>query len=154
LQKAWAICDRFGKVRNTVAPADKKRPNRGFKKIECPMHAFITENIRDSGIWNFTVQCSDHNHLPTTKLGAHAAIRKLYKGKKFKERIAAYETADMLARHTYITDKIKNSDNPFIARDYYNQRAKIRRNKFNGKSPIYALLEALDAFNEIEEAFY
>ena len=111
MQKAWATCDRFGKVRSTVAPADKKRPNRDSKKIECPMHAFITEDVRNSGIWNFTVQRSDHNHLPITKSRAHAAIRKLYKGKEFKERTAAHEATGMLARHTYTTDEIENPDN-------------------------------------------
>jgi hypothetical protein len=118
------------------------------------MHAFITENVRDSEIWNFTVQRSDHNYFLITKPGAHAAIRKLYKGKEFKERTAAHEATGMLTRYTYIIDEIKNLDNPFIARDYHNERAKIRRNRFSGKSSIHAFLEALDAFNEIEEASY
>jgi hypothetical protein len=118
------------------------------------MYAFITEDVRGNGIWNFTVQRSDHNHFPITKPGAHAAIRKLYKGKKFKERTAAHEAAGILARYIYTTDKIENPDNPLIARDYHNERAKIRRNRFSGKSPIYTFLETLDAFNEIKEAFY
>jgi hypothetical protein len=60
----------------------------------------------------------------------------------------------MLARYIYTIDKIENPDNFLIVRDYYNERAKIRRNRFNGKSPIHALLKALNVFNETEEASY
>jgi hypothetical protein len=46
------------------------------------------------------MQQAAHNHEATQQPGAHAAIRKLYKGKEFREKTAAHEAAGMLARYT------------------------------------------------------
>ena len=77
------------------------------------MYATLIEN-RISGMWDFAVQERSHNHEPTTAASAHTAIRKMYKGKEFREKIAAHKKAGMEARHTYTTDEIEDPEMPLI----------------------------------------
>jgi hypothetical protein len=108
VQKIWAQCDRFGKPRYSADPTARKRPNRGSRKCECMIEASISEIKRGNNIWEFTVINATHNHDLTTEPDSHPLIRKIYKDDKFKEIIAAYKAAGILARDTLTSQLIKN----------------------------------------------
>jgi hypothetical protein len=111
------------------------------------MAATIVERDRNSGIWAFAIINAAHNYLLTTAFSAYNAIRKMYKNKAFKKKIAAYKLAGMELKHIYTADVIEDFGNPLIYRDYYNERARIAREKLRGRSFIQALLETLTAQN-------
>lgn len=100
------------------------------------MTATIVEKGRNSGIWAFTVTNVAYNHLSTTALSTHNAIRKIYKDKAFKKKIAAHKLAKMEPKHTYTVDVIEDPGNLLIHRDYYNERARIAREELRDRSPI------------------
>jgi hypothetical protein len=59
------------------------------------MHAtLVEEGGKGSGIWRFTVMKSAHNH-EFLKFSALSAIRKIYKNKKFKKKIALEKAVDI-----------------------------------------------------------
>jgi hypothetical protein len=112
------------------------RLNRGSKKCECPIAAIIVEKGRNSGIWAFAVINIIYNYLPTTVPNAYNAIRKMYKNKAFKEKIAAHKSVEMELKHTYTADVIEDPGNSLIYRNYYNERARIAREELRGRSSI------------------
>jgi hypothetical protein len=53
----------------------------------------------------------------------------------------------MKIKHIYTTDEIEDPKIPLIQRDYYNERARITREKLEDKLFIQALLDALTEKN-------
>jgi hypothetical protein len=117
------------------------------------MHAFIVEDGgKGSGKWKFTVIRGDHNYPPTTELGSHAAIRKMYKDDEFKAKTVSHRSAGMLARYTYTTYEIERPETYITMRDLYNERDKIHREKLGYRSIIGVFVNALSEFNDRYEA--
>ena len=85
----------------------------------------------------------DYNHDFNTFLSAYPAIRKLYKGKKFKEQVKGMKKAGIEAKQTHNSLLKENQNNPVTLRDIYNQRHIIRRDDLRGKRFIQTLLIAL-----------
>jgi hypothetical protein len=80
--------DRNSKKKFRIISANRRRLNSGFKKIKCFMHAtLVEEGDKSSEIWKFTVMESAHNH-ESLKSSVFLTIRKMYKNKKFKKKIA------------------------------------------------------------------
>jgi hypothetical protein len=90
-RKFWITCDRNDKKFKIVS-ADRRRPNSKFKKIKCLMHIVLVEEGKDNEIWKFTIIESEHNY-EFLKFSALPAIRKIYKNKNFKKKIALKKTA-------------------------------------------------------------
>jgi hypothetical protein len=62
----------------------------------------------------------DHNHDPNTLPSVHPAIRKLYKGEKFKEQVKGIKKAGIETKQTHNSLLEKNQNNPVTLRDIYN----------------------------------
>jgi hypothetical protein len=65
-------------------------------------------------MWDFAVQKRSYNHKFIIIASVHTAIRKMYKGKKFREKIITYKKAEIKTKHIYITDEIEDPEIPLI----------------------------------------
>jgi hypothetical protein len=97
---------------------------------------------------------SKYNH-EFLKFSAFPAIRKMYKNKKFKKKIALDKAFGIEIKQFYNINMLANVNNLLIMRDYHNERANVRRKELEDRSPIHALLNYLLNAYDIEfDAYY
>jgi hypothetical protein len=97
---------------------------------------------------------SKYNH-EFLKFSAFPAIRKMYKNKKFKKKIALDKASDIEVKQFYNTDMLANVNNSLIMRDYHNERVNVRREELRNRSPIHALLNyLLNVYDSEFDAYY
>jgi hypothetical protein len=84
----------------------------------------VKEGGKGNEIWKFTIIKSEYNH-ELLKSSALPAIRKIYKDKNFKKKIALKKATGIQIKQSYDFRANKNVNNPLIIRDYHNERTNI-----------------------------
>jgi hypothetical protein len=94
-RKFWITYDRNGDKKFKIVSTNRRRPNSGSKKIKYFIYAVLVEEEgKSSGIWKFTIIESEYNY-ELLKFSALPAIRKMYKDKNFKKKIALEKATDI-----------------------------------------------------------
>ena len=122
MNRAWIICDRGRKIRET---SGQKRIYGTSRTNNCP---FVCKAfLRDSG-WILEVLNGSHNYTPTLPV-AHPSLRKLEmiheRREVIKERTRTRDTPAQIIQGFHLREDEDNST--FKARDIYNEKAAIRR---------------------------
>jgi hypothetical protein len=127
--------------------------------VECPFKCTLKatadqdNDFINGETWQLTVECSHHNHEPSSDPSAHPALRKLHKTPAYKASVKAQKQAGMQANHTYASIYGQESESLITKRDIYNERAIVRREELGGLSPIHALLRFVLTINEAHKEF-
>ncbi|MBW0530436.1 hypothetical protein O181_070151 [Austropuccinia psidii MF-1] len=115
------------------------------RKIDCPFRLFEIKYSKKT-TWTPKVKSPEHRNDETENIMEHPAFRKL--NEKETSQIAQMSESLLLPR------KIKaqlcsqrESERPVILQDIYNKVKKIKKDKLQGRWPIYALIDTLKEEN-------
>ncbi|XP_077246001.1 protein FAR1-RELATED SEQUENCE 5-like [Tasmannia lanceolata] len=131
-------CDRGGSYRKCLKVSDSQRETSTCL-IRCP---FRMEGRRmPDGSWRLKVNDGEHNHEPLEDISCHPYSRRFSE----EEILQIKEMANtgIQPRQMLIALRNGNPDHLAISRDVYNLKAKIRKKKLSGRTPIQALLDEL-----------
>ena len=154
VRKVWLTCAHGGKYKNSreYLTEESRKRQRSSRVMDCPFSAIIQRIAAtgDQWEWHINFDRVDHNHDKNQALLSYPAARKL----QLQEQETVKSLTDVAATPKIILAALRqtNADRPLIPRDIYNERAKIRNNRLNGRTPIEMLLDHLHV-NGIEHNY-
>ena len=134
------VCDRQGEAPSTEAPRQRRTASR---RIGCRFSIHVKEL---ESTWKVQhrerPEFCKHNHEPSSSIMAHPGYRQITA--MVHEDISGFVNAGIPARDIQTIIRQSEPDIPLTRRDIYNTIGNIRRSKYQGKSPINALISKLN----------
>ncbi|PIA24917.1 hypothetical protein AQUCO_04100189v1 [Aquilegia coerulea] len=133
-------CDRGGTYRNrTNIPLEERKKKSGSRLINCPFRIKGVKLV--GGSWILRISNGTHNHEASKDMSGHPSFRR-FSNEEFL-RIKDMCKAGIPSRQVLTLLRQANPKLRAISRTVYNTKAKIRKEKLRGRTPIQALLEEL-----------
>ncbi|MBW0590111.1 hypothetical protein O181_129826 [Austropuccinia psidii MF-1] len=128
------VCDRSGTSKTFTS-----------RNLDCLLRLYSRKYAK-STTWTLKVKNPEHSHDATENIVAHPAFRKF--NEQEKSQIAQMSESLLMQRQIQAQLCIqRESDGPVIFQDIYNQVKKIKKDKLQGRRPIYALIDTLKQEN-------
>ncbi|PIA55362.1 hypothetical protein AQUCO_00800248v1 [Aquilegia coerulea] len=135
-------CDRGGTYRNrSNTSIEERKKKSGSRLINCPFRIKSVKLV--DGSWIIRISNGTHNHEASKDVSGHPSFRPF--SNKELLRIKKMCMSGIPPRQILTSLRQANPKLKAISRTVYNTKAKIRKEKLRGRTPIQALLEELSS---------
>ncbi|XP_078162917.1 PKS-NRPS hybrid synthetase cheA-like [Carex rostrata] len=133
-------CDRGGQYRDVRGvPLDEREKTTGTRRINCPFK--IKGKKTDEGIWIIEIRNLSHNHEASADISDYHSLRQL--SQEDIKKVDHMTRSRIPSRQILSSLRQKKLELKAISKTVYNVKAKIHREKLEGRTIIQALLDEL-----------
>ncbi|KAL6547501.1 hypothetical protein OROMI_023222 [Orobanche minor] len=135
-------CDRGGvyRDRKNLSIEEEKKRKTTTRLVNCPFQLYGKRLL--DGFWKLTIKNESHNHEPSEDMSGHPSERILSEEEVLV--VDKMSRAGIPPRQIISSIRQKNPSTQVIARDIYNMKKKITKERLNGRSVVQALFDEFD----------
>ncbi|MBW0483773.1 hypothetical protein O181_023488 [Austropuccinia psidii MF-1] len=111
------------------------------RKLDCPFRLYARKSAK-STTWTLKVKTPEHSQDATKNIMAHPAFRN-FNEQDTSQISQMFESLLMPRKIQAQSFSRRESERPGILQDNYNQIQKIKKDKLQGRRPIYAPIDTL-----------
>ncbi|KAL6556543.1 hypothetical protein OROGR_005831 [Orobanche gracilis] len=132
-------CDRGGvyRDRKNLSIEEEKKRKTTTRLVNCPFQLYGKRLL--DGFWKLTIKNESHNHEPSEDMSGHPSERILSEEEVLV--VDKMSRAGIPPRQIISSIRQKNPSTQVIARDIYNMKKKITKERLNGRSVVQALFD-------------